>query len=271
MSNQAVVTSSWLVIVALLVTLTGCHGKEKELYNDAQSLWLDKHYKESASKLTALVEESPTGPYASKALFRLGEIYYLNLNEPEDALDYFDRAIGKNDDRQIGLKSLEYKARIYMDRPDGHNMAITEYQKIIDRFADQVAVDEIRYKIGKTYFAKGEYGQAAVEFQTLIQQFPESPLLFDTRQQIANCLFIAGKPARALEEFEKLIAEAPDDSYDYDLNLSRAILLEEMERLDDALKAYSALIAKYPNRKLLLIKKESVEKRIGRNLFDARG
>lgn len=251
----------------LAVSISGCHRQSSEAYEKAQNLWLAGRYPEAVSKLMVIVEEHGGDPAAAKALFRLGEIHYLNLDEPRKALDYFVRAASKNAATQIGLKSHNYIAEIYLEAMGAYDLAVLQYQRIINEYKSQIKEEEYRYLIGRAYFKKGDYTQAVIEYQSLVELFPTSELTYEARYQIANCHFVSGHTKEALRLFTILLAEATSMQYDYDLRLGIAICYEELSQLESALEAYKELIEHYPQRQILERKKASIEKRIAKKVI----
>lgn len=249
-------------LLALIFLATGCVSKNAQLYEEAQSLWLAGRHQEAISKLIVVVEGEKRGKLRIKALFRLGEIYYLNVNEPKKALEYFLQVANESAGNETGLASHKYIADIYMNGMGEHELAILQYQRIMSDYKELVEEDEYYYLVAMAYYKSSDYAQAIIEFQTFLENYPNSKLAFDARLQVANCLFISGKTKEALDLFLKLHLEAPEGRYDYDLRFVIALCYEELDKLDLALAEYNSLSERYPERKLLEKKKAAVEKRL---------
>ncbi|MBF0169819.1 MAG: tetratricopeptide repeat protein [Nitrospinae bacterium] len=257
-------THSLLARIALglaLLGAPGCVDDNKEVYFEAEKLWIDERYPEAVTKLMVVSERASDDDLAARALFRLGEIHYLNLEEPDKAIDYFSRAVAQGGDQELHLAAHNYIADIYLNATANYDLAILQYQRIINEYAGKVAEDEYRAKIGQAYFAKGNYAQAEIEYTELLNKFPNTPMKEDILYKIANCKFISGESEDALKLFLTLLKKDPGGRYEYDMRLAVAILYEEMDRLDDALKAYREMKKQWPNKELISRKIESVIKR----------
>ncbi len=248
-----------------LISFGGCLDRGKTLYEEARKLWLDERYDDAVVKLLIIVDEN-YGDYVDEANLRLGEIYYLNLDDTSKALNYFDQAGKDSADREIALKAHDYKSEIYLDVLDNHDNAILEYQFIINNFKDRVTEDKYLYRVGEAYFKKGDYEQAAMEFSNMLARFPESALKIDARYHIANLKFITGQSEQALKLFRDLLTIDKKGKYTYDIKLASAICYEDMGRLKTALSKYSELLGLYPEKDLLSRKIISIKKRMSRKV-----
>ncbi len=260
---------TWAVLLTII--FLGCAKRDKALFDDAQKQWLDGDYQGAVSKLVALEGEYPTSPYSAKALFRLGEIHYLNLDEPQKALDYFARLTKREMTGQQDLKARDYIAEIYGNSLQNYDLAILQYQETINDYRDNIEEDRYRYRIAESYFHKGDYSQAEIEYQTLLVKFPDSKYTLDARYQIANCKFITGAAKEALNLFKNLLEDYPGNKYEYDIRLGRAICHEELFQLEKALTEYVALKKRYPEKMILERKIDSIKQRLDKKLRRNKG
>lgn len=255
--------SAIFLIVATLL-FASCARNDQVLYEDAQKMWLEERYEDAVSKLRVIVEEYPNSGNASRALFRLGEIHYLNLSQPQKALDFFIRVTEKEGKTPLNLKAQEYIAEIYGRGLRNHELAILQYQRIINEFKGMISEEEYRYKIADSYFHKGDYNQAALEYQNVLDKFPQGGLALDARYQIANCKFIMGNAKEAQELFYRLLQDYPSNKYEYDSRLGIAICYEEMDQHQKALEEYDKIKLQYPGKPLIDKKIVAIKKRIAK-------
>ena len=252
--------------VILAVAASGCVGRDKKLYDDAESLWLNEKYEEAVSKLRLLVDEYPDSAIVSKALFRLGEIYYLNLDDPDKSLGYFERAAEVEETKEAGLKAREYMADIYENATQDYDKAIIQYQKIIHDYKGLVKEDEYVYRIAGAYFKKGDYDQAIIEYTSILERFPGSDLRFDVLYQVASAKLVLGNPEEALGIFRALLEKGGGSRRDYDIRLGVATCYEDMGKLPEALSEYRKMSKLYPGKVLVERKIDSLNKRMSKKL-----
>lgn len=250
--------------LAIILLLAACSDHVEGLFDDAEKLWLAGRHAEAVSKLRVIVEEYPSSSYTSRALIKLGEIHDLDLNEPEKAIDFLARAIEKEGKSPLALKAHQKLAGIYEQSIKNYDLAIMQYQRIMNEYKGKVDEEEYMSKMSEAYFKKGDYAQVVLESQELLNKHPNGTRAVDARYQIANARFIMGDAKSAIELFRKILQDYPKSKYEYDVRLGVAICLEELEQLPKALEEYNDLKKRYPDKTLVSRKIESVKKRLSK-------
>lgn len=245
----------------ILCLACSCQSRDEALFEEAQRLWMNDRHMDAADKLRLLVAEYPESKKVNEALFRLGEIHYLNMQDPSRALDYFIRTAEREGRTQLGLKTNIYIAQIYENSVRNYDLAILQYQKILNDFRGMTRPEEYRMKIARAYFSKGDYDQAIIDFETVVEEFPSSPEVEEARYQVATCYFVKGQAAEALKRFRKALEDFPGGKFDYDIRLGIGMCLEELDQPAKALAVYEEMLGDYPEKKLIEMKIESVRKR----------
>jgi len=243
-----------------LLPLTACQPEEARMYDEAQALLLAERVNEAVAKLAVIVEIGSDRTVIEKSLFRLGEIYYLSLGEPQKGLDYFSQMVERSPHSERAVQALLYEAEIYEGSFSQYDSAILQYQRIIKEYGDHGNIDEYIYHIGLLYYQKGDCAQASIEWTGLINRFPESHRRIDAEYQKINCLFVSGASKKAIKGFEQLLRNYPDSRYDYDARLGMAMSYEELDKPSKALAEYRLLLERYPSKIAIQRKVASVEK-----------
>ncbi|MFW2331815.1 MAG: tetratricopeptide repeat protein, partial [Nitrospinota bacterium] len=254
-----------LLLTFILFCTAGCGScttADERIYNEAQSLWLQNKFSDAIPKLMVIVERSKDPYLVTKSLVRLGEIYYLNYQEPERAIEFYQRAVQIGGSDHLTLKANIDIAQIYFLVMKNYDASILQYNKIINEFPDLISEEKYRFKIAEAYFAKGNYPQAEIEFYNILKEFPDTKLRPDILYQIGNGYYINGHTEKAVELFLQVVKEYPDSRYEFDSWLSIAISYEEQEKLEESFKIYQMLDEKFPAEGIILKKIESVKKRI---------
>ncbi len=253
-------------VLLLALLCAGCVTRDQTLFQEAEDLWLSDRYEEAVANLRVVAEQYPDSSLAGQALFRLGEIYYLNLDNPQKALDYFTRVTERTEGDELNLKAREYLGDIYAISLRNFDMSVFQYKRILKDHRGKVEEDKYQYKIADAYFHKGDFAQAEIEYQTFLERYKDSPLVLDAKYQVANCRFVVGMSAMALDLFTKILKDYPNSKYEYDVRLGIAISLDELGRLKDALKEYKKMFKKYPEKKILTKKISSIQQRLEKKL-----
>lgn len=239
-----------------------CFKSDQVLFDAAEKLWLNEEYGRASNKLKLLVAEYPDSTRISNAYYRLGEIYYLNLDNPSKALDYFVEVTRLEGKTELNLRSHKYIADIYERALGNYNLAILQYQRILNDFRDIIKADEYMLNIGKMYYQKGACPQAIIEYRGLLETFPESSLALDANYHIANCMVITGEVKEAKTIYEKALIDYPENKYKYDIMLGIGSCYEELDQLEKALLTYKKMREAFPDKKLVERKISSTKKRI---------
>lgn len=162
---------------------------------------------EALQQFEELVKAGRTSPWAQEALYQIGEIYFSDLFEIDQALDAYNRII-----------------RSY---PAGKK------------------TDQAYFRVGDCYAIKGDFEKAKTWYQrasTLLG--PNSPLQDRAFFKTAHLQFLAGDYEAAKEALAKITEKIGQDGVSQDYvndALELTFLIEENEgKSEEALRAYSA-------------------------------
>ncbi|MBI3600729.1 MAG: tetratricopeptide repeat protein [Nitrospinae bacterium] len=267
MSNEQRATSLKKIFISLiahcsLLIFLSCDDAPKKLFNDAERDLLDGRYQQAADKYNQILAKYPRSGYADEALYKLGETYFLNLNNIQIALEYFSELISKGRRGKASYKSQQYIAQIYDEHLKNYDRAIVEYHKLTSDFKKWGNTDVNQYNIAMCYFKKGDYEQAATEFKVFLEKHPESELSPDALYQFSNCKYLIRKYNEAIVGYKKLIETYQGSRYVVDAKYGIGICLEEQEKLKEALSIYNEIKDLHANRAMLGKKIEGLEKRL---------
>ncbi len=109
-------------------------GSFRARYEEALSLYNNRHYREAIRKFQALIQENPNNSLSDNCQYWIGECYY---------------SLGK------------------------YNQALVEFQKVFT-FPNSNKEDDAQLKIGMTYLRLGDKARAKEAFKTLIENYPKS-------------------------------------------------------------------------------------------------
>ncbi len=251
-----------LLLISCFLLLISCDDAPKNLFNDAERDLLDGRYRQAVDKYNKILEKYPRSGYADETLYKLGETYFLNLNNIQISLEYFSELISKGKKNNISYKSQQYVAQIYDEHLKDYDRAIVEYHKLTNNFKNRENADVNQYNIALCYFKKGDYEQASTEFKVSLEKYPESEFSPDALYQFSNCKYLTRKYNEAIAGYKKLIEIYPSSRYVVDAKYGIGICLEEQEKLKEALSVYNEIKDLYANKTMLEKKIEGLEKRL---------
>ncbi len=238
-----------LWLASLLLLAAACMSRTDALMQEAQGLYLKSQYRESVRVFLRVVDRSPGSRQAETALLRVGEIFMLNLHDPQNALEYFDQLINEYPDTAAARTGREHMAHIYEYEQRNYDEAVNQYRRILE--SNPREPEKYLLAIGRNYYMKEDYRQAVSEFRRLIDSYPNSKYVPDAEYQMANCFFVANKCDDAIKAYQKVLDKYPDIANKYDIMLSIGVCLEDKEDYSQALKIYRDIEDKYENKPLI--------------------
>ncbi|GMT43118.1 MAG: hypothetical protein IEMM0002_1529 [bacterium] len=240
----------------LVILWTACSSRPATLLQEAENLWFKNHYREAVRVFLQVADRYPDTQFAETALLKIGEIFMLNLSEPDKAVEYFTRVTIEFPDSGGTFIARNFMASIYEKSLRDYDHAIIQYQKLKD--SKDTRRDEYQFAIGRCYYSKGDFRQAIIEYRTLLTSHPNSKLIPEAQYEIGNSYFVMNNCEEAKKQYRKTLEEYPDIEWRSDILLSLGICLEEKEEYGQALQLYKGLLDKYHNKALIKKKVDSV-------------
>lgn len=236
---------------------------DQRLYNSfnlAEELILEGEYSNAVELYRRIYDEHPDFDLAAKSLYRAGEVQNLFINQYHAALLAFLRLEKEYPDSPHVLPALEQEADIYKNRLRDYGRAAALYQKLVDR--EREPADRFLYELADCYFRVNNFEQARIEFENLLKMWPDSAYVAEVRYRVGVAYSLEGDLNAAEKVFLQVIKDLPDDPFATEALFSLASVLEEQERLREALKILNNLEGVYPNADAVEQKKAQVEERI---------
>jgi TolA-binding protein len=236
------------LLLFLAFLLTSCTHKVQSQLKEAEKQFRSGNYQTARSIYLQIAENYPKSRQAPEAYYWAGMITYLYQKEPRKALDYFHKIVTEYPASDVVLSSRGYLADMYEKEFNEPRLAIGEYQKMIEETPDHLNEDEYLYKIGDIYFNQGDLIQSKIEWEGLIRKYPKGKWVDRASFQVAMISMIQQKYDEGLKGMEAFIKDFPDSSYLLEAKYERGVCLEEIDRKEEALRAYQELLPNYPNR-----------------------
>lgn len=228
----------------------------------AEELLLQRDYDGAAKVFLALGRNHPDFPRAAEALLQAGEISQVHLENDQQALLAYLTLLRDHGENSLADQAQRQVADLYMERLGDYPSAIVAYQKLLDRGVAEG--DRVQYRIGEAYFRLNNFEQARIEWETLLKNHPGSPLAPEATYRSAVTWSLQGEFAAARETFAKVVATWPDHPYALEARFGQATILEEQERLGEALEILQSLQESYPKPEVLQQRIDQVKERIAK-------
>ncbi len=249
-----------LVVGGLILYVSNLDRILEEDYARAETMVEKGEYEEAVDLFRRIFERHPRFHLASQSIFQAGEILNLYLKQYHEALLAYLHVEKDYPESEWAAKAQMHVAEIYKYRLRDYGRAIIAYQKVID--AGNGNGDEVQYEIADAYFRLENYEQARIEFESLGKNFADSSLLAEVNYRIAIAWSLDGELLEAEKNFRRTMEEFPESPYAREAAFGLASVLEEQEKLREALKILEDLDGTYSNPEVLAKKTEQVRERI---------
>jgi TolA-binding protein len=217
---------------------------------------------EAAVLLRDLQAEHPGFNRAAEALLQAAKLLNFSLNRfPEALLAY----LSLERDYAATPQAAEARrqvAELYKYRLDDQPRAIIAYQRLIDEAVDDA--DRLQYEVADCYFRQNNFEQARIEFENLLHNYPVSILAPEVQFRIAVTYALEGEAEQAMAAYREVPSRWPQSPYAVEAQFGLAAVLEERERLRDALTILEGLQVSYPNQEALAQRIAHLQGRIGK-------
>ncbi len=153
-----------------------------ELYNSSTKI---QDADKSEQILKQIITNYPESPFAQKALFRLGEIYFLKNNYAVSA-EYFEKITKLYNNLDIYKDALyKYAVSLYMTGKVLESETV--FKEYVRAYPDDSRRQEIYVKIGDIYFNKGEIAEAINQYSNSLSVFNNNDYKSWIYFQLGNC------------------------------------------------------------------------------------
>jgi TolA-binding protein len=261
--------SRWIflgLIVLLTITAAGLwyyssqQTRLDEIFQEGLALRQEGKYGEAVELFEKLHDEHPAFERLPEVLFQTAEIQDLYLNRPADALLNYLMLERDFPEAAEVIPAMQQIAVIYKYRLNDCGQAIAVYQKVLDHPVPQK--DLLQYEVADCYFRLNHFDQARIELESLLNNYPESSLIAEVQYRMAVTYALEGKLAEAAGAYRLVIERWVDSPYALEASFGLATVLEEQEKLLEALKILEDLAGLYPKQDILERKTEQVRERI---------
>jgi TolA-binding protein len=232
----------------------------EEIFQKGLALRQAEKYAEAVELLEKLHDEHPHFERIPEVLFQTAEIQDLYLGRYSDALLTYLILERDFPGAAEVLPAMQQVAFIYKYRLNDCSQAIAVYQKVLDQPVQEK--DQLQYEVADCYFRMNHFDQARIEFDSLLKTYPQSALIAEVQYRIAVTYALEGKLPEAAGAYRLVVERWAESPYALEASFGLATVLEEQEKLLEALKILEDLAGIYPKQDILERKTAQVRERI---------
>jgi tetratricopeptide (TPR) repeat protein len=254
-------------VLAAALLLGACTlGVNERHWQQAETFVQQGQFLRAIEEYSKIVNFEQRSLMAIKAQTEIASIYEIHLKDYLTAIRAYRDAFRRSDDPAQKMRARWAVARIYADRLGNFQAASEEYEILYKEYGKGSAEGpEILLLTAKALMDAGRFADSAARFSEFRALYPghvEGPrtTLFEAQAYMAS-----DQLDRAIELFREIITRMGSvagyqslvaESY-YGLGLA----LEQKDELSQALEAYRASLATYPNPRVIEVKIDRLERR----------
>lgn len=236
----------WVLILLVLVAVAVVPAYRHLQVTAPQRLFVKASKQESTGDLDGaqqlyqqLYQNYPQAELAAQAMLQNAKIWHYDRAQDQQALLSYLQLEHDYPEHELVSVAREAVAHIIKYSQRDYSRAIAAYQRLLD--LEDGHQDQYLYEIADCYFRLDNYPQARIELENLLELQPQSPLLAEVLYRKGGLLLLENQPQAARADWLRLVADYPDSSYALQARFNLAKLLEEEDRLADALELYLQL------------------------------
>ena len=223
-------------------------------------------YRRAIEEYSRVVNYAKNTPLAVQAQLQIATIYDHTLKDYPLAIRAYRDVVKRTEDRALQMRALLAVCQIYGDKLEKPRIAAEEYTKLFDNYGkDQKEGPEILLALSKSLMDAGEFSVSA-------QKYEEFRKLYPGHKEGPRTVYKEGQAWLAERQFEKAITSFQEvvarfsGNDDYNALVGEAYFglgsaFEGAGRMPEAVAALKQSLPLYPNKKVIELKIDRVEKR----------
>ncbi len=251
-----------LLIAAGIIYGISCdRDRPEHLYAQAIDAAASGNIEDAQHLYKIIIQRYPNSSVRKDALYQLGVLEYLYLNDYTTALEYFYDVVYTYPHYAHTFEAYMYIAQIYQEKQHLPQKAIEIYEKLLSSTKSGDNLKRLLPKLAFEYERVGNLVKAIDIYERLLKLYQTPPAGY--LYEFAYVNYLAGHYGEAVRDFQKVGALYPQSQYDFSAQLATADCYEETGRSEDALSLLNGLKSQYPTETSIIgIKIDSIQKRI---------
>ncbi|MCI0454925.1 MAG: tetratricopeptide repeat protein [Candidatus Dadabacteria bacterium] len=230
--RRLLIESSFLIP---FVFIFACFNQDpKSLFNEGYKSWQEGDYEKALRKFEKSIQLDPKSPFVPDALYMIGTIYYLNVDNYFKAIQAYNKLRADYPEDKNIPNVDENMGKMYMDLKE-YDKSIPFFEELLARYPFYDKRDRARLFLAEAYLKSERVNEAKGLYRELLTSVYKWQALFALAgiyQSERNC-------EEAVKFFEQISKDSP---YYLDAKLSEADCLEEMGQIDRAITVLTDLI-----------------------------
>jgi len=242
--------SKYLLALPSFLAAMACSPSWQDQMDLAQSLQAEKRSMEAIAVYEQALEKRPQHRGAATVLLKIGNLYYVSLQQPQQALETLRKLTTEYAKRPEAREALKIQARIYEEQ-EVWTDAIASYAVLLERYPDHQDNAEFKYRIGKLHQQRGDLKQAQLELENFLSKHPTSPWSDAAHFQLGEIYFAVKEFPKAYEHYMTVPQQFPQSALKSNALYNAGLTLEQLGEWDQAIVIYEQLLPTHSNPQML--------------------
>lgn len=245
-------------LVGVLLLVVGCATAD---FHAAEEMVRQQKFYNAIELYMSFAKAHPQNRRAPEALYEVGNIQQMMLNEQDKAMATFRSLVANYPVNEYTLKAQKRVAEISKDHFANYRQAIIDFEKLIRADPKGPEAPTYQLEIAKCYTLLHNYDQASIEYHTILTTYPGYAKLDEVYFEMGNNAYIKGDYTAAIEAYRTVESKFPKSQYRVQAVFGLGNAFEEIDAFDDALGEYEKVLKTYPARKVVQIRIQGLEER----------
>lgn len=253
-----------LLFIIFLLMITGCvcNKDPENAFDSAIKLWSEGKYEKSKKAFETFIDLYPNHPLTPKAFFWIGDIQYIYLNDPLQALYSYRRIVKKYLKSEYAPKAQWKIAKILCEDLLEKSRCIKEYQIFIKLFPKHPRAANAQYNIAEAYAYLDDYRQAITEFEFFLSKYPDSEIKTKIFHRLGELYSLVEIFPKAIHFLNKAYESSKEEMMRQQVKKTLAECYASKGDLSKSLGIYEEIIKEEPDNEILRKRVESLRSRL---------
>lgn len=206
------------------------------LFARAQQEWRLGNFDQAIGQFEALREEHPRSEFAISALWEVATIYYFNKYDISSALYYFEELARLYPGHELAADSHLKAAEIFDVELNEIEKAIDHWETALKTGVDESLRREICFKLGDASFKTDQFDDALMRFTLVAADGQDRHLTAQAEIRIGSIFQLRGLHDKAAQYFRQVLGETDCDHCRLQAQLGLIDSYEHLDRLPQAIE-----------------------------------
>ncbi|MCL4469085.1 MAG: tetratricopeptide repeat protein [Deltaproteobacteria bacterium] len=235
--------------------------RPEHLYSKAIDAAANGNVETAENIYKLIIKRYPNSSVRKDALYQLGLLEYLYLNDYTTALEYFYDLVYTYPHYKHTFDAYMYIAQIYQEKQHLPQKAIEVYEKLLSSTSSEEYLKQLLPRLASEYEGAGNIPKAISIYDKLLKLYPKPPASY--LYEFAYLNYLAGHYSDAVKDFQKISLLYPQSSYEFSAQLAIADCYEETGKSEEALSLLNGLKSQYPSETSIIgVKIDSITQRL---------